>query len=89
MKPSRLAEVCADKIKRDIQAQPGDRWHKSGQLLRSVRAEGTAVVVTGDRLQRDETAQLFADECVNDPTREAAFDDAIDEVITAALRDEK
>jgi hypothetical protein len=88
MRGTPLAEACAARVRADVAAAPGSRWNRTGKLLGSVAADGTAVVVTADRLQRDETAQLFADECVKDPTDDAAFVKALDDRITEALGDE-
>jgi len=86
-KPTPLAESCADVIRARIRTAPGGRWLQTGTLLRSVDADGTAVTVRGGRLQRDETAALFAAECVLDPTDETAFVEALDEVITELLEE--
>jgi hypothetical protein len=59
-------KALAELIKRRIVSAPGNRWNKTGRLLRSIAAverhDGVSVVATSDRLQRDEVAQLFADE---------------------------
>jgi len=89
MKGTPLAEACAARIRADVQSAPGNRWNKTGKLLRSIAADGSAVVVTGDRLQRDELSRLFADECVNDPTNDEAFVKALDAAITKALEAKK
>ena len=84
-----LAKACADKIRRDVVAAPGNRWVKTGKLLASIDAQGSTVVVSGDRLARTELGELFAAECVKDPTDDKAFVDAIDKAVTKALGGKK
>ena len=84
----RIAEACADRIRRDVRAAPGSRWQKTGKLLASIAADENGVSVSGDRLQGDRVAQLFADECVNDPTDDTAFNRALDAEVTELLEKE-
>lgn len=65
----RVAARIRDRIKRAIDAAPGDRWNRTGQLLSSIRSiedtDGSAAVtVAPDRLQSDALAKLFADEII-------------------------
>jgi len=59
-------EALAELIKERIRSAPGNRWNKTGRLLASIssveKKDGVVVVAGNDRLQRDETAQLFAQE---------------------------
>lgn len=88
MKRGDLAKSCAESIRNDVRTRPFGRWVKSGKLLDSIRADGTAVVVDGDRLQRDDTKRQFVRECVNDPTNDTGFEKVLDETITEGLSGE-
>lgn len=85
MKRGDLAKACAERLREDVRRAPFGRWLKTGTLLRSISTSGTAVVVHGDRLSRDETHRQFVRECVNDPTDEPAFEEVLDETITEGL----
>lgn len=82
----------AETIKQRIRDAPGDRWRKTGRLLASISAVdrngGVAVVAGGDRLQRDEVAQKFADEIIPADIGEATRA-AIAEAVFAAFKVEK
>lgn len=82
-----IARALADRVKRDIDTQPGDRWNKSGRLRAAIAAHGSQVVVTAaDRLGDDEVAQRFADEVLaGAQTNDARVVEAIDRAITEAI----
>lgn len=80
------AEAIAEVVKDAIEAQPGNRWNRTGHLKRGVRADGGGVSVPGDRLASADVAQRFADEVMpSDPTRDPrvveAFEDSLDATI--------
>lgn len=89
MKRGDLAKACAERIRADVARAPYGRWMKTGKLRDSIAADGTAVVVTGERLQRDELQRQFVRECVNDPTDDEAFEEVLDETITEGLEGKK
>jgi hypothetical protein len=84
----KVAEACAEIIKRAVEAAPGSRWNRTGHLLSSIDASGDSVSVPSDRLQRDDLKQLFLEECVKDPTNDPQFNAALDESVTQMLEEE-
>jgi hypothetical protein len=83
-----VAKALAEKVKRDIEAQPGTRWDRTGKLKRSIAAQGDAVVVTtSDRLGDDDVRQLFASEVLDgDQTEDRQVLEAIDAALADAIR---
>lgn len=84
-----VAEAIAERIRESIIAAPENRWNKTGALLRSIdvetHADGSAdVVVAGDRLQRPELAELFAQEVLTNPLFDGRVRDAIAEAVAHA-----
>jgi hypothetical protein len=65
---SEAGSALADLIRRRILAAPGGRWNRTGRLLGSIatieNGGRISVIAGGDRLQRDELAQKFADEII-------------------------
>lgn len=89
MKRGDLAKACAEHLRGEVRRKPYGRWLRTGRLLDSIRAEGTAVIVTGERLQHEGARRQFLRECVNDPTDDAAFVQVLDDTITEGLEGEK
>ncbi len=87
-----VAEAIATKIREAIVAAPGNRWNKTGALLRSIdvktHADGSAdVIVAGDRLNRPELAETFKKEIVGkNLLRDGRVRDAIALSVAKATR---
>ena len=56
-----MAETVKDRIR-----GAGGRWNRTGKLLNSIKSiekkGGQLIVTVSDRLERDETMEMFADE---------------------------
>lgn len=93
IKPLRMAPIATAivaRVKSAIESAVGDRWDKTGRLLSSVRmvespTGAAGVAIAEDRLQNEHTRQLFADECLPDPTNDTRVRNAIAKVVHDAI----
>jgi hypothetical protein len=74
------AAALALVVKQAIIAQPDSKWNRTGKLLSSVAVDGSEVVTSTDRLQRDELVERFDREVM-------PFDVSDDRRVTQAIED--
>jgi hypothetical protein len=86
-----IAEALAAGLRDAIRDQPGDKWNKTGTLVRGVKASESAVAVPSDRLDSPDLAERFAKEVMPpeplaDKRVVEATVKAIDESVSAKRR---
>lgn len=90
VKPLAVAEAMARDVKQQIEAQPDNKWDKTGTLKAGIRAEQTSsgyeVVPPPERLGSDDLLQRFTDEVMRpDPFQAPGVNDALDALLTKML----
>jgi hypothetical protein len=86
-----IAEALAADLRAAVASQPGDKWNRTGKLLRSISSSDDAVTLSSDRLERDpELADKFAaDVMPSDPLDSARVRKAAEDAVMAAVKVEK
>lgn len=88
--PVPVATAMAADVRKRIDAQPGDRWNKTGALRAGIATQktqdGAEVTVPADRLSQPELRAKFVEEVVNpDPFEDEEVMREADRLLTQML----
>jgi hypothetical protein len=83
-----IADALAADLRAAVASQPGDKWNRTGKLLRSITSNDDAVTLSSDRLERDpDLAEKFRDDVMaSDPLDSARVRKAAEAAVMAAVK---